>query len=71
MNKSYIVLIRDEDEATNTTICSDTNELNLLLSHLDEERFTLIMVEPLQKFSSDIRFFCKSEDKLETGKEQK
>ena len=65
--KSYLVLLRDNEDKISSTICKTNDEVAQLLLHLDSEKYSIEKIEVVNEFNLDIKDFCKQDKQLETG----
>ncbi len=64
--KSYIVQLKDLlDKEKRKAFCKNENDLSLLLTHLDKEKFDIENIQAIGEVD-DFQMYCK-ENSFETG----
>ncbi len=67
----YLVeLATVSDNVSNYTVCINNSELSALMNNLDDSYYVVDIVT-LKGRMTEFTEFCKKEENLETGKEQK
>lgn len=62
-------MLHPKEEILNSSlVLLDYDELQNLTTHLDNTKYLLGSVQPIQGFNSDYKDFCNIDKNLETGK---
>ena len=66
---SFVVILRDIKNKNNTsTVCRNGQEVSDLLTHIDEDLYSILTIEAIENFTDTASKFYKKTENLETGK---